>query len=287
MKKAAAIIALALLATAAHGQVGKERDLSGNQINAEFYLEIAKGDVKSHTVVNKFGEALAVGTTWTVVSETKTYPTPTTAAALEVVSSSDVDSTGNAGAQYVIVQGIGPDWKEQTERVALKGTQAVDLTNTWLRVYRMWVDESNTYASTSATTHEGTITLRADGGGTSWAQITKDGILGLGQTLIGAYTVPLGKTAYLTQYTADIEPTKNANIAFFKRCDADDISAPYDGTMRLQALHRGIQNTIDISNHVARGPFVGPCDIGFFAKVSNNTANISLQFNFVLVDNGE
>ena len=53
MKKATAIIALALLATAAHGQVGKERDLSGNQINAEFYLEIAKGDVKSHTVVNK------------------------------------------------------------------------------------------------------------------------------------------------------------------------------------------------------------------------------------------
>ena len=287
MKKAAAIIALTLLATAAHGQIGKEHDLSGNQINAEFYLEIAKGDVKSHSVINKFGSSLNIGTTWTVVTGSQTYPTPTAAAALEILSSSNVDSTGNAGAQYVYVQGIGPDWKQQTERVALTGTQAVDLTGTWLRVYRMWVDESNTYASTAATTHDGTITLRADGGGTTWAQILKDGIFGLGQSLIGAYTVPLGKTAYVTQYTADVEPTKNANIAFFQRCEADDTDAPYSGTMRLQALHRGIQNTIDISNHVARGPFVGPCDIGFLAKVANNTANISLQFNIVLVDNGE
>lgn len=287
MKRAAAIILLCLFATAAHGQIGIERDLTGNQINADFYLEIAKGDVKAHGAVNKFGAADDIGTTWTVVASSKTYPTPTAAASLEILSSSDVDSTGNAGAQHVIVQGIGADWREQTERVALTGTVAVDLTSTWRRVYRMYVDSTNTYASTTETTHDGTITLRGDGGGATWAEISENGIFGYGQSLIGAYTVPLGKTAYVTQYAVDIEPTKNANLAFFQRCGADDTTAPYEGAMRLITLHKGVQNTLDIGNHVPRGPFVGPCDIGFFAKVANNTANISLQFNIVLVDNGD
>ena len=286
MKRAAAIILLCLLATAARGQVGIERDLSGNQINAEFYLEVAKGDVKGHSVLNKFGEADAIGTTWTVITDSKTYPTPTSAVSLEILSSSDVDSTSNAGAQQVLIQGIGADWRQQTETVSLQGTQAVDLSNTWLRVYRMYVVNTNTYASTSATSHDGTITLRADGGGDTWADLTRDGLFGYGQSLIGAYTVPKGKTAFLTAYLADIEPTKNANIAFYQRCGADDVAEPYE-PMRLQSLHKGLQNTLVITNHVSRGPFVGPCDIGFFAKVANSTANISLQFNLVLIDNGD
>lgn len=286
MKRTAAIILLCLFATAAHGQVGIERDLSGNQINSEFYLEMAKGDVKGHTVISKFGEADAIGTTWTIITDSKTYPTPTSPVSLEILSSSDVDSTGNAGAQQVLVQGIGADWREQTETVSLQGTQSVDLSSTWLRVYRMYVVNTNTYASTSASSHAGTITLRADGGGTTWGKLTKDGVFGYGQSLIGAYTVPKGKTAFLTSYTADIEPTKNANIAFFQRCGADDVASPFE-PMRLQALHEGLQNTLVITNHIQRGPFVGPCDIGFFGKVANNTANISLQFNLVLIDNGE
>jgi len=286
MKRAAAIILFCLFATAAHGQVGIERDLSGNQINAEFYLEVAKGDVKGHSAVNKFGEADEIGTTWTVITDSKTYPTPTSPVSLEILSSSDVDSTGNAGAQQVLIQGIGADWREQTETVSLQGTQAVDLSNTWLRVYRMYVVSTNTYASTSASTHAGTITLRADDGGATWGVLSKDGVFGYGQSLIGAYTVPKGKTAFLTSYSADVEPTKNANLAFFQRCGADDVAAPFE-PMRLQALHEGLQNTLVITNHVSRGPFVGPCDIGFFGKVSNNTANISLQFNLVLIDNGD
>lgn len=286
MKRTAAIVLLCLFATAAHGQVGIERDLTGNQINSEFYLEMAKGDVKGHSVISKFGEADAIGTTWTIITDSQTYPMPTAGASLEILSSSDVDSTGNAGAQQVLIQGIGLDWREQTETVSLQGTQAVDLSNTWLRVYRMYLVGTNTYASTSASTHDGTITLRADGGGATWAALTKDNVFAYGQSLIGAYTVPKGKTAFLTSYTADIEPTKNANIAFFQRCGADDVTPPYEA-LRLQALHEGLQNTLVITNHIQRGPFVGPCDIGFFGKVANNTANISLQFNLVLIDNGD
>ena len=150
----------------------------------------------------------------------------------------------------------------------------------------MYVVSTNTYASTSASTHDGTITLRADGGGATWGVLTKDGVFGYGQSLIGAYTVPKGKTAFLTSYSADIEPTKNANLALFQRCGADDVAEPFE-PLRLQSLHEGLQNTLVITNHVSRGPFVGPCDIGFFGKVANATANISLQFNLVLIDNGE
>ena len=55
--------------------------------------------------------------------------------------------------------------------------------------------------------------------------------------------------------------------------------------MRLLEHEVGIDGGITISPHSPKGPFVGPCDIGFIGRVAVTTANVSVEFELLLVDN--
>ena len=56
-------------------------------IPADFYMEVAKGNVPGHSIVNKFGRNGVVGTTLTHISISGQYQTPQTAQSLEILSS--------------------------------------------------------------------------------------------------------------------------------------------------------------------------------------------------------
>ena len=114
---------------------------------------LARGHLAGATSVHKFGAATNIDTTLAPVTTSGTYQTPTSAVQLEVVSDSSNDngttSPLGTGATQVTVQGL-TDWDtETTETVTLNGTTPVATSNTWLRVYRMWVSGSGTYASTA------------------------------------------------------------------------------------------------------------------------------------------
>jgi len=95
--------------------------------------------------------------------------------------------------------------------------------------------------------------------------------------------VPRGYSAYVFDYHVDVEGTKTPSIALFKRCNADDVTTPYDGVMRLQSLHRGAAEAFDVNHQVPLGPYSGPCDIGFFARVTSGTADVSILMEIILV----
>jgi hypothetical protein len=78
---------------------------------------------------------------------------------------------------------------------ATNTTTPVALTTPLLRVFRMKVQV--------AVVGNQDIELRNVGGGTTYAVIRA----GYNQTLMALYTVPAGKTAYMTQYYADNVPT--------------------------------------------------------------------------------
>lgn len=282
------LLAFAIPWQASAQQTGYERDASGNIIRgtSEFYLELIKGDVAKHSHVDKFGAANDIGTSWTVVTSSKQYRTPTSATALEILSDSDSDSTGNAGLNSLCIEGLGSGWQSLTECVTLRGTQAVAFDSSFIRVFRMYGQTAGAYASTAGSSQVGDLTLRESGGGQTWANLNSESSFGFGQSLIGAYTVPRGYTAYIESYEITTESTKTPAIALFKRCNADDVTAPYDGVMRLQSLHRGVGQPLEIWHKIALGPYVGPCDVGFFAKVGSGTADISVQFEIILVENG-
>lgn len=256
--------------------------------NREFLIEVAKGNVAGHSLVHKFGRNTAVGTSLVVAASGAIYQTPTSAVSLEFVSSSASDALSGTGMHEITVVGLDANWEEQTVTVAAHatdGTTAVALTGTWLRVYRAYVSKSGAYATTAGGSHLGTITIRVSGGGATYATINLEGSFGLGQTLIGAYTVPDGYTAYIlsTAWSSDVSGTKTVDYFFFKRENADDVSSSFDGTLRVQSLMQGTQGVYEFI-HRTPEPYVGPCDMGFLTKAST-TSKVSVEFEILLVDN--
>ncbi len=254
-------------------------------IDAGSYVEIMKGNVPGHSIVNKFGRNPEVSTLMSFISISGEYQTPLTAQTLEILSS-DVDDTYNGtGAWSMIVFGLDEDFKEISSTVNLNGTTPVELDKQFIRVFRAYVISSGTYATTSVGSHEGTLTLRNSGGGVIWTEITIISGMGIGQSQIGAYTIPVGYTAYLLSKSITIESNKPTSLYFFKRENSEDTSSPHSGIMRLFEENDGLEVPYSIQTNAPLSKFPERTDVGFFAKTSIGTASVSTEFQLLLVEN--
>lgn len=255
------------------------------QTSGDFLLEVAKGNVPGHSLINKFGAADAVPTTLTVIATAKTYQTPTALTSLEILSDDNVnDVPAGTGARSVKVIGIGVDYKEVTETVQLNGSTPVPLVNQYYRNYRLQVMDSGTYSSATQSSHNSTITLRVVSAGAIWSQISKDGTFGLGQSEIGAFTIPAGKTGYIMSKNISIESAKNASVFMFVRDQIDVVSAPF-GAMRALELDRNVGERIDIVPKSVLAVVQEKTDVGFMARSITGTTAISVDFEILLIDN--
>ena len=258
-------------------------------IPADFYLEVSKGSVPKHSIVNKFGRNGAVGTSLAFISISGQYQSPIAATSLEILSGSTADGSAGAGARKVKVVGLDASWNEVTVEVTMNGTTAVALGTQFIRVYRMYVSESGAYATILAPSHLGRITLRTSGGGATWCIIdTIEGTatgFGIGQTQVAGYTIPNGYTGYLLSKTVTVESAKPASIYIFKRENADDVTTPFTGAMRLFEQNDGIAQPFNVGLKSPLQVFPAKTDVGFFAKVGTGTASVSTEFQLLLVQN--
>lgn len=238
-------------------------------------------------VIHKFGHSEEVSSgAIKPVTEGGMYPTPASAVALEIVSTTVVDTIGGIGAQKVLIEGLGADWTVQTETVDMNGTTAVALSNNYTRVYRAAVIESGTYANSDAGSHVGVLTIQESGAGDPWAVINANGFP-LGQTEIGCYSIPAGHKGYISAVNVHVESNKTVDVYGFQRPNADDVTTPYTGTMRIWEQRKGISGAevlIDGEAHI--GPFTGPCDIGFMAQGNAAGASeVGVSFHITLEKN--
>ena len=152
--------------------------------NEAFELQVARGQVQGHEVVNVFGFAGAVSTSFVSVWENNAdYVFPTVASTM-VVSSSSASDTGVS----VQIFGLDAGYNRITEVVALNGTSNVTTTNVYWRINNV---------ITTVGVAVGTVYVK-NAGGTTYAQIA----IGNGKTNMSVYTVPVGHTAYMTQFDA-------------------------------------------------------------------------------------
>lgn len=255
----------------------------------DFYLEVAKGNVAGHSIINKFGRNPLVGITLAHVSVSGQYQTPTTPQSLEILSASANDTSAGTGGRKVMVEGLDGNFDIQTEIVTLNGLTAVLLTKQFMRVTRTYVYESGSYVTVSTPSHVGKITLRGVGAGATWVIIdTVEGTdtgFGMGQSQIGSYTIPRGYTAYLLSKTFSTETAKPTSLYFFKRENADDVTVPYSGIMRLFEQNDGIQAPFHIEGKSSLQTIPEMSEVGFFAKVATGTASVSVEFQIMLVAN--
>lgn len=256
-------------------------------IPADFYLEVRKGNIPKHSIVQKFGAIQGVTTTLTPVTTSGAYPTPTTPIALELVSDDNTnDKSGGAGALEVTIEGISNTngaWTEEVQTVALNGTTAVAVPNSMLRVYRMYVSSSGSYANATTPSHNSTITLRVSGGGATWQQLVPTGTFGLSQSEIAVYTIPKGYTGYFLSKNVSIEGSKSASVFLFVRENADDVTTPYS-PMRVKELERNLDANTAKQPTAPLLKITGTADVGFMAASTSTTTSLSVEFELLLVE---
>ena len=170
-------------------------------LSPEHFIQIAVGNVKNTSHINKFGYNASVGTSYETVTDLGTNNLPTSAAVVSVVSASTADTSAGTGARTVEIQGLDADYNLKTENVTMNGQTAVTTTATFIRVFRMRVASAGT-----GEVNAGNITASISS--SDVARILADE----GQTLMAVYTVPANKAAYLVKFQGSLSKNQEAQF---------------------------------------------------------------------------
>lgn len=262
-------------------------DINGLTLSRDFLTEVKLGNIPGHRLIHKFGHNTNTGATPSPVSTGGVYQTPTSNTSLELLSDDANDTSAGSGARKIIVQGLvltGGEFVTQEEEIITNGTTPVALANDYIRLFRAWLSESGTYASPTAVSGHGTITIRGAGAGVTWLQIDEF-VSGnsAGQSQTALYTTPTNTKSVLFAPTFSVDSTKVAKIILFHRPNADTVTAPFSARRLIHEWY-GI-NIPDGTNFIVPvATFEGATDIGFMASVSVGTGDVGAEFWLLEID---
>ena len=248
-------------------------------------LHLVAGDFDGHSVIHKFGENDAVSTALVPITHGGVYPMPQVSGAttLRVKAGNAADTAGGAGAREITLEGLDETGAFATETLATNGvTAGAAGAITFLRLYRAWVSASGTYATTAAGSHVADVVIENSTGGTDWIVISINGFAE-SQTNTGAYTVPLGSTAYIPTFTVTTDSAKSTSILLFQRENILETAAPYTA-MRTVFHTTGVTGTQTLHPETPLGPFPALTDIGFMAELVSGSGAVSVDFEIVLME---
>lgn len=249
-------------------------------------LNVASGKIPGVSVVHKFGRNESIGTTYTLISTGGVYQMLQPAAAVTLwvkAGGNAADTAAGVGARSVSFQGLDETGAEVTATVATAGASAsLATTETFIRLYRSWVATSGAYATTATASQAADIVIEDSGSAADWATIQFVSP-GLGQTEIGAYSVPLGKTAYIQSAILQVDSTKAVDLALFQRQSILDAAAPYQAArIVFQAVALdGIETVRPLTPF---GPFPALTDLFWMGKVAAGTGSATIDYEIVLED---
>ncbi len=236
------------------------------------FLAITKGDVYGHSVVNNIGRnpLIASGTTAEIWDGLIAYVFPDTALITSI--SQTADQVAMRGAT-IEVQGLDTSWNATTQNVTLDAantTTVVTLTTPLLRVFMAKV-QANVVSDSPIRIHNAGETV-------DYAIID----IGNNQTLMAIYTVPAGKTAYMTTLFTSINPATNQDpTAMSVRLWARDNANGY----AAQVKH--IFGLITGDHHHTYLPyraFTEKTDIFIDASPVGKAADVTAGFELILID---
>lgn len=245
-------------------------------------LDVSRGNVQGVRVVHHFGRNTAIGATFTPVTRSGFYRTPQVsgATALRIKAGGNAADTANgAGARAITLIGLDANGELISEVLATAGASASDPTaQTFIRLLDAFVSASGTYATQAAPSHFGNIIIEAAAGGADWALIS-DGSFPRGDSEVGAYTTPKGRSAYVQAIRMSSDADKKANIVLFKRSGILETVAPYS-PMVLVAEFPAVSGSLQIDYDP---PLAFPqlTDFGFMASVSASTVDVTVSFDVI------
>ena len=257
-------------------------DKDGNIINSfgvASNIPIAAGQVDGYAAIHKFGRNPNVGnapeTIWMHGGKYQ-YLAVDSPSTVYAYSANLEDVASGNGARTVSILGLDNDFNEIEETITVNGAVS---TKTFLRIYRAFVA---TAGSTSTNVGNVLISTGAGGTGTVLADIGTIGTgttFGLGQTQLALYTVPAGKTGYLTTWNVGCAPMNNKATVLLKSRELDGVDVPFR-TKDIVDLVGGYHT----QNYSIPLRFPEKTDIEVVAAGDSNTI-ISSSFDIILVDN--
>jgi len=200
----------------------------------DYFVELSKGHIPQHSVINKYGFNLDVDTgsdLETIWSAGGSYTFATSADTLKVVSSDfDDNGTGTTGALTIKVQGLDTNYDIIEEDLTLNGQTAVTGNKEFSRVYRAFVTSAG-----SSEHNEGTITINNSDDSLTLAEIPAEH----SQTQMAVYTVPRDHRGFITNISGSIIKSggnkRNATLHLYTRANGvaklkQSFSIETDGT---------------------------------------------------------
>jgi hypothetical protein len=225
-------------------------------------FSVSKGQVPGYTFVHACGfnpdiDQFQDETVWQAGG---LYPWSTWDQAYPVT----VVSTSTEDVGFVRIQGLDANYNPLTEDVAFVGTTSGTSSNSFIRVNRG--DYFN-----GVNSNAGDITLTANG--TTVGFIAID----FGQTMMGIYSVPAGKTAFITAGDFSVQKGEDAQIRFLVR--------EFGENFRIQHLGEAFQNTYRY-DFPCPLPIPEKSDLEVRAAlVETNNTRVSTNYDLTLVDN--
>jgi len=249
----------------------------------EYYLELAKGNVKHTSYVNKFGRNFDIDTgtdpedVWAFGG---LYPFPTSSVSMTLSSEDSTDTSDGVGARTVCVEGLDSNYDEYKVDLTLNGQNAVSIPEDLIRVHRVRVNTAGTSGSNQGNLHVGYGAV-----GSGIPAVTLGYVrTGENQTLQAIYTIPNNKTGYLTDWEAQMLRAGNNKSAEL------DLKFRQSGSVFQIKDHIGLINegTSFVKNNYTV-PQVIPQKTDVIIRtdvVGADDTDVAGAFNLILVNNG-
>ena len=262
-----------------------ERTVHDSPLEYPPELWLARGGILHHEKIEIFGHCTLSAGVLSPITYGNAYRTPQAGAATALrikAGGNAADTAAGAGAREITLAGLNAAGELIAETIETAGASASAATSqTFIRLLEAKVTKSGTYATQSAGSHAANIVIENAAGGTNWATIAINGFPAA-RAQIGIYTVPKGKTAYLSQIALQAESQKLTSFLLFKRENILETAAPYTAMVELQHFPQvsgGLQLNIDTPIR-----FPELTDFGFMGLVGGQTANVSSAMEIILVD---
>jgi len=227
--------------------------------------------------IEKFGANLSVGSSLETIWEFGgLYEYLTTASAVSAVSDEGSDTTTGTGARTIELQGLDADYNTVTEIISTGGTGGGNVSSQeFLRIFRAAVKTAG-----STGTNDGNITIEAGATtvisiGTHGTGVNKEGF---GQSQTSVYTVPAGKTGYITQWSVGSSVYNSGVQAYLL------VSEPEDGKV-LRTKDIMFLNNYSIKDYKVPLRVLEKTDIEVRAYDTSTGIPVSTSYNVILVDN--
>ena len=242
-----------------------------------FLIRVQEGLIPGYSIISKFGERPSIASAvpanlWDFPAE-ELYTFSATAA-IDSISSSSASDT-----EIIIVEGLDEDWAETIQLVTLTGQTRKALTTPLRRVYRAY-NSGGTPLVGNIYIYENTAL--SSGVPVDTAKVRAYIAILDAQTLMGIYTVPAGKTAYILDFSASISKVPSSTGATFT-ASIRSFGGVFRTATRFYLSSTGTSH-VDALN-IARSPFGEKTDFLSHADVDTNATGVSTTLDLLLVDN--